>query len=58
MKAKGILIDPLEHGIQPIYTNNAWLVLKPSSSGLSWEKAGVDDTRLVVGFDGSQASPM
>ena len=51
MKEKGILIDPLEHGIQPIYTNNSRLVKKPSSAGVGWESCTTGDVRVVVGFD-------
>ena len=51
LKHQGVLIDPVEHGIQPILTHNSWVVKKPSAASIPWDKCTVKDTRLVVGLD-------
>ena len=51
LKQLGVLIDPLEHNIQPIMTHNSWVVKKPSAASKPWEQCSVKDTRLVVGLD-------
>ena len=51
LKQLGVLINPLEHGIQPLMTHNSWVVKKPSAASKSWNECSVNDTRLVVGLD-------
>ena len=51
LKQQGVLVDPIEHGIQPIMAHNSWVVKKPSAASKSWEKCTVNDVRLVVGLD-------
>ena len=51
LKQQGVLVDPIEHGIQPIMTHNSWVVKKPSAASKPWEKCTVNDVRLVVGLD-------
>ena len=51
LKDQGVLIDPVAEGIQPILTHNSWVVKKPSSASLPWEKCSLKDVRLVVGLD-------
>ena len=51
LKNQGVLIDPLQHDITPTLTHNAWLVKKPSSASIPWDKCQEKDVRLVVGFD-------
>ena len=48
---QGVLIDPVEHSIQPIMTHNSWVVKKPSAASTPWETCTVKDVRLVVGLD-------
>ena len=51
MKELGIMIDPLEYGIQPQLHLNAWIVRKSSAAGKSIEKCSVDDVRVVTACD-------
>ena len=51
LKQLGVLIDPIEHGIQPLMTHNSWVVKKPSAASKRWEDCTLKDTRLVVGLD-------
>ena len=51
LKQLGVLIDPLEHNIQPILVHNSWVVKKPSAAFKSWNDCSLEDTRLVVGLD-------
>ena len=51
LKQLGVLIDPIEHGIQPQMTHNSWVVKKPSAVTKSCEQCTVNDVRLVVGLD-------
>ena len=51
MREQGVLVDPAEHGIQPLLLNNAWIVKKVPSAKKPWEQCSVSDVRLVVGFD-------
>ena len=51
LKQLGVLIDPVEHGIQPRMTHNSWVVKKPSAANKPWDKCSMKDTRLVVGLD-------
>ena len=46
---KGVLVNPMEHGIQPIIVNNAWLVKKDGT--IPFNDCTENDVRLVVGFD-------
>ena len=48
---KGVLINPMDHDIQPIIINNSWIVKKNSSTHKSFDKCTEKDVRLVVGFD-------
>ena len=48
LKQLGVLIDPIEHNIQPLMTHNTWVVKKPSATSKRWEKCTLKDTRLVV----------
>ena len=48
---QGVLMDPIEHNIQPIMTHNAWVVKKPSAASTPWDQCSVKDVRLVVGLD-------
>ena len=43
LKNKGVLIDPLEHNINPILSHNSWLVKKPAASNIPWEKCQEKD---------------
>ena len=51
LKQQGVLVDPAEMDIQPVLTHNSWVVKKPSSANIPWEKCEVKDVRLVVGLD-------
>ena len=51
LKLQGVLVDPVEQGIQPIMAHNSWVVKKPSAASKPWEKCTVNDVRLVVGLD-------
>ena len=51
LQQQGVLIDPIEHNIQPVMTHNSWVVKKPSSASVPWDKCSVKDVRLVVGLD-------
>ena len=51
MKQKGVLLDPLEHGIQPLLMNNSWIIKKASACNKPWELLEVKDVRLVTAFD-------
>ena len=43
LKNKGVLIDPLQHNITPILTNTSWLVKKPRTPPIPWEKCQEQD---------------
>ena len=49
MLEKGVLIDPLANDIQPIVSNNAFLVKKNST--IPRDQCTVEDVRLVTAFD-------
>ena len=51
LKQLGVLIDPMEHNIQPLMTHNSWVVKKPSAANKPWDQCTLKDTRLVVGLD-------
>lgn len=51
LQSLGVLVDPFAQEIQPIMTLNSWVVKKPCSAPLPWEKCSVKDVRLVVGLD-------
>ena len=51
LKQQGVLVDPVERGIQPVMAHNSWVVKKPSAASKPWEKCTVNDVRLVVGLD-------
>ena len=51
LRQQGVLLDPIQHNIQPIMSHNAWVVKKSSSATTPWEKCSVKDVRLVVGLD-------
>ena len=49
MLEKGVIIDPLANDIQPIVSNNAFLVKKNST--IPWDQCMVEDVQLVTAFD-------
>ena len=51
LRQQGVLLDPVEAGIQPIMSHNSWVVKKPSAAAIPWDKCTVKDVRLVVGLD-------
>ena len=51
LKDKGVLISPAGLDIQPIITNNSWIMRKPSSASKPLEECTVNDVHLVMGFD-------
>ena len=51
LKEKGVLADPQEIQVQPLVTNNSWLVKKKNATSKAWNECTTKDVRLVVGFD-------
>ena len=51
MRAKNVLLDPLQIGVQPLLINNAWIIKKSLAVQKRWEECTVADVRLVTAFD-------
>ena len=51
MMKLGVLIDPLQLGIQPKLVNNSWVVKKGHAASKSWDQCCSKDVRVVTGFD-------
>ena len=51
LESQGVLLDPMANDIQAVMSHNSWVVTKPSSASIPWDKCKVKDVSLVVGLD-------
>ena len=51
LESQGVLLDPIANDIQAVMSHNSWVVKKPSSASVPWDKCKMKDVRLVVGLD-------